>query len=103
MNYILYILAVAMFTWCVLRDVRIQGDSILPCSHECIYVCAQIKFPLKTSASFDALESHDDNENMAARVQSVQIYQFTCRYENGVSVGIRFGRRFQISPFLIFV
>ena len=34
-----------------------------------VYVCARIKFLLKTSASFDALKSHDDNENMAARVQ----------------------------------
>ena len=31
--------------------------------------------------------------------KSVHIYPFTCLYENSILVGIRFGRRFQISPF----
>ena len=34
--------------------------------------------------------------------ESIRIHLFTRLYENGVSVGIRFGSRFQISPFRIF-
>ena len=35
--------------------------------------------------------------------ESVCIYSLTRLYENGVSVDIRFGRRFQISPLWLFV
>ena len=35
--------------------------------------------------------------------ESIRIYPLTRLYENGVSEGIHFGSRFQISPFWIFV
>ena len=35
--------------------------------------------------------------------ESICIYPFTRLYKNGISVGIRYGRHFQISPFWIFV
>ena len=46
-------------------------------------------FRLKTSASFNVLESHDDNENFAARVREciIRIYPFARLYKNSVSAG----------------
>ena len=35
--------------------------------------------------------------------KSIYFHPFTCLYENSISVGIHCGRRFQISPFWIFV
>ena len=88
---------------CVLLYVRIQGDSVLPCSHEPVYVCIRI-FVCK----FLHFESARARVTMTMRTwphegESIRIYPFTRLYENSVSVGIHFGRRFQISSFWIFV
>ena len=87
---------------CVLSYVRIQGDSVLPCSHEPVYVCIRI-FVWK----FLHFQSPRARVTMTMRTwpregESIRIHLFTRLYENGVSVGIRFGSRFQISPFRIF-